>query len=165
MHVMVFLQMTYKLHVSDENFITMGDMGKYFVVLFVLIFSSCQFDNNKDQSAYQEALSKEFELRQNEQGDYSNNHDSLARIAEYKKNALLAIDSIWLNIEDVKARYSYEYGALPKKVELNLMRIEERTTDLRSKIRYSKDANENWTQFQQQVDKEILLIKSNLNKL
>lgn len=140
-------------------------MEKYFVVLFVLIFSSCQSDNKKDQGAYQEALSNEFELRQDDQEDYGNVHDSLATIAEYKRNTLIAIDSIWLKIEDVKARYIYDYGSLPKKVELSLMRIEERTTDLRSKIRYSKDASIDWTQFQQQVNKEISIIKSNLNKL
>jgi hypothetical protein len=157
--------MTYKLTVTDGKLIKIRNMEKYLVFLIVLIFSSCQSNNNKDRVAHQEALSKEFKSRQNDKIEYTKVHDSLARIAEYKKNALLTIDSIWLNIEDIKAKYNYEQGSIPKKVELNLMRIEERTNDLRSKIKYSNDASENWTGFQEQVDKEFTIIKSNLNKL
>ncbi len=141
------------------------NMEKYLVVIILLIFSACQSDSNNEQGAYQKALSNEFELRHNDKDNYSHVHDSLARIDEYKRNALLAIDSIWLQIEDIKARYSYEYGSVPKKVELTLMRMNERTIDVRAKIRYSKDSKENWTQFQQYVNTEISIIKSNLNKL
>lgn len=132
-----------------------------FPVMLLVLFS-CQSEKKNKERLYNESLERVYKT--GDLSDYQLKHDSLVAIENIRNNAFLSIDSIMLKIEEIKARYEYEHGSLPKKVEIDLFSIEEKTNDILFLVRNSKNAEKDWDVFQVQLDNEIEKINKRLNK-
>jgi hypothetical protein len=113
---------------------------------------------------YYESLERQYNSKHNENAGYYKKHDSLAKIDSFKKVSLAALDTINMKIEEIKALAEYQGGNLPKKLELNLLRIEERGNDLRAKIRNPRNADRDRVRYELEVQKELDRLKVNLNQ-
>lgn len=134
------------------------------VLIWLVLFSSltlfsCQSDNEVEKRRYHESKAREFNS-QNEGAQAENKtHDSLVLVQAFRDKILGQLDSLRLISDSIKAKYEFDAGKLPSKIEFGLMRAEEAANDLRLKIRHSKEAQEDWVLFQIQVKKDLEKIK------
>ncbi|MGE5383905.1 MAG: hypothetical protein ACM3PX_10800 [Omnitrophica WOR_2 bacterium] len=142
------------------------------LILSVLILSgllvnyySCKSDKQRQNHKYNESLAEEFELNNNRLENYNKVRDSLAMIEKFKKDALNKIDSLLLETEKIKAKYEFQYGKVPSKIEFRILKVEEIAGNLKYKIRYSKEETRNWHLFQSQVNEELVKITKSIKNL
>lgn len=134
------------------------------VLLFIPLIFSCNNKKGREEDMYHESLERQYNDKQEELSDYYKNHDSLARIDSFKKVSLASLDTIILKVHEIRASAVYQDSNLPKKLEYNLIRIEESTNDLRSKIRNPRNAEKNRSKYEAEIQKEIKKLKDNLNQ-
>lgn len=141
------------------------------LILSVLILSglfvnnACQSDKQRQNDKYNESLAEEFELNNNRLENYNKVHDSLAMIEKFKKDALNKIDSLLLETEKKKAKYEFQYGKVPSKIEFRILKVEEIAGNLKYKIRYYKEDTKNWHVFQSQVNEDMDKILKSIKNL
>lgn len=134
------------------------------ILTFIPLIFSCNNKKGREKEMYHESLERQYYDKQEELSGYYKKHDSLAKIDSFKKVSLASLDTIMFRVHEIRASAVYQDSNLPKKLEFNLIRIEESTNDLRSKIRNPRNADKNRRKYESEIQKDIKKLKDNVNQ-
>lgn len=132
--------------------------------MMIAMLFSCDNKKVREKEMYYEYLERQYYNKQAEHTGFYKKHDSLAKIDSFKKASLASLDTIIMRVEEIKAMAEYQGGNLPKKLEFNLMRIVEKSNDLKAKIRNPRNANQDRKKYELDIQYEILRLNDNLNQ-